>query len=51
MKNKKFFFISFLFFLGLSQIMADERKNELDKLFKELKKRMSQIKNETIKDY
>ena len=38
MKNKKFFFISFLFFLGLSQIMADERKNELDKLFKELKK-------------
>ena len=38
MKNKKFFFILFLFFLGLSQIMADERKNELDKLFKELKK-------------
>ena len=38
MKNKKFFFISFLFFLGFSQIVADERKNELDKLFKELKK-------------
>ena len=38
MKDKKFFFISFLFFLGFSQIMADERKNELDKLFKELKK-------------
>ena len=38
MENKKLFFISFLFFLGLSQILADERKNELDKLFNELKK-------------
>ncbi len=43
MKNKKFFFISFLFFLGLSEIMADERKNELDKLFKELKKDNSNL--------
>jgi len=38
MKIKFFFLIPFLLFLGLSQVMADERKNQLDKLFKELKK-------------
>ena len=38
MKIKFFFFIPFLLFLGFSQVMADERKNQLDKLFKELKK-------------
>ena len=38
MKSKIFFLISFLLFLGLSQVIADERKNQLDKLFEELQK-------------
>ena len=38
MKNKIFFLITFLLFLGLSQVIADERKNQLDKLFEELQK-------------
>ena len=37
MKTKKFFFISIFLLLGLSQVYADERKKQLDKLFKELK--------------
>ena len=38
MKSKIFFLISFLLFLGFSQVIADERKNQLDKLFEELQK-------------
>ena len=35
---KKFFFILFIFLcLGLSQVLADERKNQLNKLFDDLK--------------
>ena len=47
MKNKIFFLISFIFFLGLSHVIADERKNQLDKLFKELKKNDSTLTFET----
>ncbi len=43
MKNKIFFFISFLLLLGFSQVAADERKNQLDKLFKELQKDNSNL--------
>ena len=37
MKNKKIFTIFLCFFFNLSQGLADERKNKLNKLFKELK--------------
>lgn len=37
MKFKKFFIISILFFLGLFEVSADERKKQLDNLFNELK--------------
>ncbi len=37
MKNKKIFFVFFFLFLNLSQVLADERKNQLNKLFDELK--------------
>ena len=37
MKFKKIFIISILFSLGLSEVFADERKKQLDKLFNELK--------------
>ena len=47
MKNKIFFLISFILFLGLSQVIADERKNQLDKLFKELQKIDSTLTFET----
>ena len=47
MKNKNFFLILFLLFLGLSQVMADERKNQLDKLFKELQRDNSTLTFET----
>mgnify|MGYP001393715282 CR=1 FL=1 len=47
MKNKIFFLISFILFLGLSQVMADERKNQLDKLFKELQRDNSTLTFET----
>ena len=38
MKSKFFFLISFLLLLGFSQVIADERKNQLDNLFTELQK-------------
>jgi tetratricopeptide (TPR) repeat protein len=47
MKNKFFFLILFLLSLGLSQVEADERKNQLDKLFKELQKDNSTLSFET----
>ena len=47
MKSKFFFLISFLLFLGLSQVWADERKNQLDKLFKELQKDNSTLSFDT----
>jgi len=47
MKNKNFFLILFLLFLGLSQVMADERKDKLDKLFKELQRDNSTLTFET----
>ena len=37
MKNKKIFIVFLCLFFNLSQGLADERKNKLDKLFKELK--------------
>ena len=37
MKNKKIFVVFLCLFLNLSQGLADERKNKLNKLFKELK--------------
>ncbi len=37
MKNKKIFIIFFCLFLNLSEVLADERKDQLNKLFKELK--------------
>ena len=47
MKNKFFFLILFLLSLGLSQVEADERKNQLDKLFKELQKDNATLSFET----
>ena len=35
--KKKFFVILIFFFMGLSEVFADKRKDQLDKLFKELK--------------
>ena len=37
MKSKKIFIVFLCLFLNLSQVLADERKNQLNKLFKELK--------------
>ena len=37
MKFKEIFIVSIFFFLGLSEVFADERKKQLDKLFNELK--------------
>ena len=37
MKNKKIFILFFFLLLNLSHVLADERKNRLDKLFEELK--------------
>ena len=37
MKNKKIFVVFLCLFLNLSQVLADDRKNQLEKLFKELK--------------
>ncbi len=37
MKNKKVFILFFFLLINLSQVLADERKNQLNKLFEELK--------------
>ena len=37
MKYKEIFIVSIFFFLVLSEVFADERKKQLDKLFNELK--------------
>jgi tetratricopeptide (TPR) repeat protein len=37
MRNKRIFIVFFCLILNLSQVLADDRKNQLDKLFKELK--------------
>ena len=37
MKNKKVFILLFFLLINLSQVLADERKNQLNKLFNQLK--------------
>jgi tetratricopeptide (TPR) repeat protein len=44
--KKKFFVILIFFFMGLSEVFADKRKDQLDKLFKELKVDNSVLKSE-----